>query len=200
MAERFPTAQRPAAGALATGLPEFDKFGGGLPLSAITELVCAKPSSGGQLFFSQLLHVTRQARKRVALIDAFDEFDPGSHEPDVLVHLIWVRCRDTQQALQAADLFARDANLGLVFLDLRHAPETDLRKIPGPQWYRLQRAVETTDLAFVVNTPRPSVPSAQLRLVLNHSLPLASLETERPTLHARLSPQLHRQRLQVATG
>ena len=61
----------------------------------------------------------------------------------------------TTTALQAADLVARDANLGLVMLDLRRAPDADLRRIPGPQWYRLQRAVEPTDLALVVETPRP---------------------------------------------
>ena len=62
------------------------------------------------------------------------------------------------------DLLARDANLGLVVLDLRHAPEAELRRIPNRQWYLLQRAVEATDLALVIITPRILVSWAQLRL------------------------------------
>src|SRR6185436_15232410 len=95
----------------------------------------------------------------------------------------------------AADLLARDANLGLVVLDLRGAPESDLRRIPGPQWYRLQRAVEPTDLALVIETPRASVPSAQLRLALNTSHAFTALERERATLTTELAPALSRQRL-----
>src|SRR4030095_13582674 len=94
------------------------------------------------------------ASQRVALIDSTDSFDPGSFPTDQSAHLLWVRCSSTTTALQAADLIARDANLGLVVLDLRRAPEADLRRIPGPQWYRLQRAVEPTDLALVIETPR----------------------------------------------
>jgi hypothetical protein len=201
LAERFPTASRPASGVLPTGLPTFDELtGGGLPLSALTEVVCAAPSCGSHLLLGQLLHISRASRQRCALIDSMDAFDPSSHAPDDLNHLIWVRCQTTAQALQAADLFARDANLGLVFLDLRHAPAADLRRISGPQWYRLQRAVESTDLALVVQTPRPTVPSAQLRLVLDRSFTLDSLNEERPRLSAQLAPSIHRQRLKSATG
>ena len=99
---------------------------------------------------------------------------------------------------QAADVLARDANLGLVVLDLRRAPEADLRRIPGPQWYRLQRAVEPADLALLVETPRPSVPSAQLRFNLTTSHAPASFDLERPSLAAGLAPVLQRQRLSAA--
>jgi len=117
------------------------------------------------------------------------------------VHLVWVRgTGDTDAALQAADLLVRDANLGLVVLDLRRAPERDLRRIPGPQWYRFQRAVEPADLAFVVLTPRASVPSAQLRLVLAEAHALPALARERPGLAAQLAPVLQRQRRQVSAG
>lgn len=201
LAERFPTATRPASGVLATGWPAFDEpAGGGLPLSALTEIVCAAPSCGGELFLGQLLAVTRATRRRVALIDAADTFDPASHPADELAHLIWVRCARPADALSATDLFARDANLGLVVLDLRRAPETLLRRIPGPQWYRLQRAVESTDLALVVLSPRACVPSAQLRLQLGRPFPLAALSTERPALAAQLAPTLQRQRLHAASG
>ncbi|WP_348253281.1 hypothetical protein, partial [Salmonella enterica] len=79
---------------------------------------------------------------------------------DLLAHLVWVRCRSVTEAVAATDLLARDANFGLVLLDLRHAPTRDLRRVPSTAWYRLQRAVEPTDLALVVATPAASVPSA----------------------------------------
>eukprot|EP01035_Chromulina_nebulosa_P066641 gene66641-91251_t len=170
LAERFPAAARPPGRTLRTAIPAIDEItSGGLPLGAITEIVCAAPSCGSQLLLTQLLAVTRLTRTRAGLIDATDAFDPDSHPSDLLAHLVWVRCpaaaSTTALALQAADLLARDANLGLVLLDLRHASTADLGRIPGPHWYRFQRAIETTDLALVVFTPSPSVPSAQIRLV-----------------------------------
>lgn len=215
LAERFPTAVRATGRRLLTGLPIFDDVTGGLPLAAVTEVVCASPSCGSQLLLGQLLTITRATRTRVALIDAEDGFDPESFSDDLLAHLVWVRCpavtsgsEDTRSrkitrtslALQVADLLARDTNLGLVVLDLRHAPEAELRRIPGPQWYRFQRAVESTDLALVVLTPRPSVPSAQLRLVLSSAHAASALDAERPALAAALAPALQRQRLQVASA
>src|SRR5688572_24149689 len=200
LAERFPTVPRTMGRVLSTGVPALDKATGGLPIAAVTEIVCAARSCGGHLLLGQLLSTTRATQTRVALIDSTDSFDPSSFEEDLLAHLIWVRCSGTTMALQAADLLARDANLGLVFLDLRRAPEADLRRIPGPQWYRLQRAVEPTDLALVVETPRASVPSAQLRFALTASHHFKTLARERPELIAGLAPALQRQRLQVATA
>jgi hypothetical protein len=200
LAERFPTVPRTVGRVLPTGIAAIDEVAGGLPLSAVTEIVCAAPSSGGHLLIAQLLAITRTASQRVALIDSSDSFDPGSFPTDLLAHLLWVRCAGTTMALQAADLLARDANLALVVLDLRNAPESDLRRIPGPQWYRLQRAVEPTDLALVIETPRASVPSAQLRLVLNTSHPFNALERARPALISALTPTLSRQRLAAAAS
>jgi hypothetical protein len=85
----------------------------------------------------------------------------------------------------------------LVILDLRRAPEASLRRTPSTQWYRLQRAVEPTDLALVIETPRASVPSAQLRFKLTTSHGTAALDRERATLTAELMPSLQRQRLQT---
>jgi len=200
LAKRFPTATRPLGRALATELPAIDDAAGGVPLSAVTEFVCAVPSCGGHLLLAQLLTLTRAGCQRVALVDSTDSFDPGSFPPDLLAHVLWVRCTGTTMALQAADLLARDANLALVVLDLRRAPEADLRRIPGPQWYRLQRAAEPTDLALVVETPRAAVPSAQLRLTLPASHAFAALERDRFTLTAELTPTLTRQRFQAAAA
>jgi hypothetical protein len=197
LAERFPTVPRTIGRVLPTGIAAIDDATGGLPLSAITEIICASPSCGGHLLIGQLLAATRATRTRVALIDSTDSFDPGSFDEDLLAHLVWVRCATTATALSAADLLARDANLGLVVLDLRRAPEADLRRTPSTQWYRLQRAVEPTDLSLVVETPRAAVPSAQLRFKLATSHGTTALDRERATLTAELSPTLQRQRLQT---
>src|SRR6185436_10184192 len=163
-------------------------------------VVASGPSVGSHLLLSELLTVTRASRARVALVDSTNSFDPASFPADLLAHVIWARCAGTTVALNVADLFARDANLGLVVLDLRRAPAADLRRIPGPQWYRLQRAVEPTDLALVVITPRASVPSAQLRFELKAAHPPFTFDCERPLLTAELTPVLQRQRLTVAAA
>ncbi len=196
LAERFPSAQRTAAGArLPTGLKHLDETtGGGLPLAALTELVATTASSGSHLLLGQLLATTRERRQRVALIDPTESFDPESHPPAHLEHLVWARGGDVPTALSVTDLFARDANLGLVMLDLRRAPLRDLRRVPAPLWYRLQRAVEDTELALLVITPRALVPSAALRLELTTPHALAHLATHRPDLLPQLLPHLARQR------
>jgi hypothetical protein len=197
LAERFPTAPRVAARALRTGLAAIDDAAGGLPLGAVTEIVGAAPSCGSHLLLEQLLAATRTTRTRVALVDATDSFDPASFPIDLLAHLVWVRCTPAT-ALAATDLLTRDANLGLVVLDLRHTVERELRRTPASFWYRLQRAVEPADLALVVITPRATVPSAQLRFTLTTSHLATALKFERPALSTALAPALQRQRLQTA--
>jgi hypothetical protein len=198
LAERFPSMPRTTGRVLPTGIPGIDEAAGGFPLSAITEIVCASPSCGGHLLLGQLLAATRATRTRVGLIDSTDSFDPGSFDEDLLAHLVWVRCAGMRSALHATDLLARDANLGLVMLDLRRAPETDLRRTPATQWYRLQRAVEPTDLALVVETPRACVPSAQLRFQVAPAFTADALQRERSTLATELAPALQRQRVAAA--
>ena len=202
LAERFPSVHRTAGRVLPTELPAWDEpAGGGLPLGAVTEVVCASPSCGGQLLLGQLLAVTRARRQRVALVDCTDAFDPASFPADLLAHLVWVRGnQDVAAALAATDLLARDANLGLVLLDLRRAALTALRRTPPTLWYRLQRAVEGTDLALVVETPCPLVASAQLRFELTRPLPWTVLEAERPGVLPQLQPVMARHRIVAAAG
>lgn len=197
LAERFPSVGRQHGRRLATGLPGLDEITGGLPLGAITEVVCSGPSCGGHLLFARLLALTREARSRVALIDSSDGFDPGSYPADALAHLLWVRARTLDDALQSTDLLSRDANLALILLDLRGAPESALRRIPATQWYRLQRAVEPSGLALLVETPHAMVPSAQLRIELSRSHALGSLGVEQGALCGRLAPIVMRQRIQI---
>lgn len=195
LAERYPQATRSEARALSTGLPAIDESVGGLPCGAITEIVCAAPSCGSQLLLGELLRVTRLERGRVALIDSHDGFDPQSWPEDWLEHLVWVRCQNTEMALHAADIVARDANFQLVVIDLRRARATELRRTPASFWYRLQRSVEPADLALVILTPRATVPSARLRLQLDRSHDFSAINAARPVLALALAPVVQRQRL-----
>ena len=194
LADRFPSAPRPASGVLPTGIPAVDEILGGLPRRGLTELVCAAPSTGGELFIAQLLALTRRQSARVALIDATDNFDPQSIPPDELQHLVWVRCRSIPQAMAAADLLAREASLDLVMLDLTCGALSALRRIPDNTWYRLQRAVEQTNLVFLALTPVRLVASAQLRLQLSQPHALARQQSARPRLITDFALTLQLQR------
>ncbi len=201
LAERFPTAAHAADDALVTGIPAIDAATGGLPRPGLTEVVCSAPSCGSQLLLGQLLQATRTQNRRVALVDRNDAFDPGSWPASQLEHLVWVRPRHTEEALTAADLLARDANFGLIILDLHHAARAELRRIPSTRWYRLQRALEPALMAGLVLTPFPLVPSAHLRLELGDSHVFAAHNRPRPTLVTALKPQFLRQRAHTsATG
>ena len=199
LAERFPQAARAAGSVLPTGITAIDEHARGLPRAALTELVCGVPSGGSQLLLGQLLHLTRQRGGRVGLIDGGDSFDPASWPAESLEHLTWVRCHATSEVIPVADLFARDANFELVVIDLRRAAKAELRRIPATSWYRLQRAVEQTDLALLVITPIAVVPSAQLRLGLGRSHHLRDQGEPREALVSALPAKLQRQRL-VAAG
>jgi hypothetical protein len=185
---------RAADEALATGIPAIDAITGGLPRPGLTELVCSAPSCGSQLLLGQLLQVTRAQNRRMALVDRDDAFDPGSWPVHLLEHLVWVRAHPTAEALAATDLLARDANLGLVVLDLRYAPRAELRRIPSTRWYRLQRAIEPTLMAGLVLTPFPLVSSARLRLELGKSHAFGAQDHPRPALVTALAPGFLRQR------
>ncbi len=195
--QRFPTAPRASGHTLTTGVPAVDERGG-LPRAALTEVVCPAPSCGSQLLFGQLLQQARHRGGRVGLIDGADQFDPAEWSSDVLEPLVWVRCAAPESAVPAAEILARDANLELVVLDLRRASPAVLRRIPAAAWYRLQRAVEQSDLAFLAFTPLAIVPSAQLRWSLPHSHHLGDQQRERSDLAATLTVTLQRQRLAAA--
>lgn len=194
-------ARRPAGIArsepvLPTGIAGVDEpLGGGLPRGALSELVFAAPSSGGQLVLLHLLHAARRTHRFLALVDGADGFDPPSIEPTALLrHLLWVRCAGPAQALQAADLLARDANFHLLALDLRGCATRELGRTPATAWYRLQRVIEPTDTVLAVLTPHRLVPAAAARLCFTRSLPLPALMMEQSDLAEQLTPGLERRR------
>jgi hypothetical protein len=189
-----PSASSPADSVLPSGLPQLDRTLGGLPPATLTEIVCDAPSCGGHLVLAGLLAATRQARQRIALVDVSDAFDPGSHEPSSLEHLVWVRPRTPEEGFAAADLLARDANLAWVVLELRGVPAHRLNRIPAPSWYRLQRALESSGVAGLVLSPHPLAPCARVRLRLRQSHCLLSLDEDQSTLIAGLEPAVERHR------
>jgi hypothetical protein len=107
-----------------------------------------------------------------------------------LRHLLWVRCSQASQAVQAADFLLRDGNFPLVVLDLVLNAAEELRKIPQTHWYRLQRLVEAAPAAFLVLTRQTIISSARLKLSLRNAWRLHDLEAQ--DLSARLKMEVRR--------
>ncbi len=195
LAERFPQEPLPADERVRTGLEIFDAAtSGGLTKGALTELSSAHPSAGSATLFAALLQRAWRERFFVALIDGRDSFDPESSGNPILRHLLWVRCRQAGEALQAADLLLRDGNFPLVVLDLVLNPLAELRRIPASHWYRLQRLVEPAPTAFLVLTRQSMISSAHYKLTLENRWTLPQLEEETFHLHGQLRVQVQRQR------
>src|SRR5437773_10948993 len=187
LSERFPARSAPAASVLTTGLRFLDRAsGGGLPKSAITELITPRPSAGSASLVHALLRSAQCDRHFVALIDGSDSFDPGSSDNSALRHLLWIRSRKAFDAVKAADLLLRDGNFPLVIVDLVLNTADELRKIPQTSWYRLQRLVETAPTAFLVLTRASIISSAQLKLSLDNAWSLADLEQDHLTARLKI--------------
>ena len=179
LAERFPHVALTTTTRLLTGLSFLDAgIGGGLPRGAITELISPQTSAGSASLIHALIHSAHRDNYFLALIDGRDSFDPTGVENARLRHLLWVRCSEASEAIKAADLVLRDGNFPLVMVDLvLNAPE-ELRKIPQTNWYRLQRLVEMVPTACLVLTRHEMVSSAQLKLLLENSWNIRTMETD----------------------
>src|SRR5438270_9753396 len=190
LSERFPARSAPAASVLTTGLRFLDRAsGGGLPKSAITELITPRPSAGSASLVHALLKSAQRDQHFLALIDGSDSFDPASSDNPTLRHLLWVRCRKAFDAIKAADFLLRDGNFPLVIVDLVLNLPDELRKIPQTSWYRLQRLAEAVPTACLVLDRQSLVSSAQLKIVLENSWTLADLERENSISNLRFRVQ-----------
>lgn len=177
--ERFPKSPVPRQARFRSGVSSLDDaIGGGLPKSAITELISPQMSAGSASLIQALIESAQRQAYFSALIDGCDSFDPEPLGSAVLRSLLWVRCRQTLQAIKATDLLLRDGNFPLVMVDLVLNPPAELRKIPQTTWYRLQRLVEASPTACLVLSRQSMVASAQLKIVLENSWTLESLEDE----------------------
>jgi hypothetical protein len=92
-----------------------------------------------------------------AFIDGRDAFDPYSAEGTGvrLEQLLWVRCRNIDQALRATDLVLHGGGFGMVILDLGDIPPQVVRHVPLTVWFRFRRAVEHTPTIFLVLEQEP---------------------------------------------
>jgi len=179
LAERFPHVALTTATRLITGLPFLDEpIGGGLPRGAITELISPRRSAGSASLIHALIYFAYRDNYFLALIDGRDSFDPGGLDNASLRHLFWVRCSKASEAIKAADLLLRDGNFPLVIVDFILNSTEELRKIPQPSWYRLQRLAEAVPTACLVVNRQSLVSSAQLKIGLENSWTLTDLEKD----------------------
>jgi len=177
LANRFPRTPKSVGTRLITGLAFFDQsVGGGLPKGTITELITPPRSAGSASLVHAFIHGAYRDKYFVALIDGRDSFDPCALGNSILRQLLWVRCTKALEAVKAADLLLRDGNFPLLIVDLIFNSTGELRKIPQTAWYRLQRLVESVPTACLVLTRYEMVSSAQLKLVLENSWNLETLE------------------------
>jgi hypothetical protein len=165
-----------------TGVAKLDEQLGGLPKSAITEVIAPRRGCGSALLLNQLLHRAVAANQFIALVDGRDSFDATALEQSILSCLLWIRCHTADEALKATDLVLRDGNLRVVLLDLALNPEAQLRKIPPPTWYRFQRIIEESSVTCIVFTPRAMISPAQVRVTLTSRFNLTALDRERSEL------------------
>ena len=182
LAERFPQTRiglptvtgRPSA--IATGVSALDAIlGGGLPRGELTELVGLGPGSGSGLVLHALLRQAAMNRQSVALIDGSDSFDVAAVAPEVLAHLLWVRCARSDEALKAADLLLRDPNFPLVVIDLKLNPPGQLRKINSSIWHRFGRLLEQNETTVLVITPTPLIGGVNCRVQCENRLGMDAL-------------------------
>ena len=174
-----------------TEIPAIDRLSsGGFPKNTLSEIIESSPSSGGNILLYKLLEQVKQKRGYVALVDGNDSFAPDSvRDNETLRHLYWVRCRNTKEAIRVSDILAGDGNFSLLLIDLRRNDLNSLRRIPGNQWYRLQRAVQKSTCTCVALTPQILIPAAKLRLRLINSFDLSALGEDTTFLYDRLSAE-----------
>jgi recombination protein RecA len=142
---------------VSAGFTEMDLFTGGLPRGSLTE-ICGPPCSGRTtLLFSALAARTADA-EACALIDGRDTFDPHTAQAAgiELKQLLWVRCRDINQALRATDLLLQGGGFGLIAVDLSDLPPQTVRYVPLNAWFRFRRAVEDTPTILLLLEQEPN--------------------------------------------
>ena len=199
LAERLPRARlgiapaRTASETVPTGLESVDRaLGGGLPRGAFTELVAPGEGSGSAQFIHALLRHTASIGRFLTLVDGADSLDIDALEPEALAHLLWIRCRNTAEALRTTDLLLHDRNIALVVLDLKLNPAHELRRIQGTLWYRFGRLMEQQGGTVLVVTPQPLVSGAAARIVSRTRLDIRDLEHRPDSLDLRFEAERRR--------
>jgi hypothetical protein len=195
LTEKFPEAHAGISqqhATFPTGVASLDRIG--IPKGALTEIVSNQLSQGSGLLINGLLNAAQENGYHMALIDGQDSFDPQSAGFDACQRMLWIRCRNVNEALKAADLVLRDGNLPVSILDLRLNPDHELRKVSKQIWYRLQTLVQKTQGVGMILTPRPMISSATVRFDLGNSFHLDDLELAQQDLISQLLLPVTRRR------
>jgi hypothetical protein len=191
LAERFGRAPGFVQEPYSTGMPALDTIG--IPRAVVTDIVSSGP--GGVLLLYGLLHAATRRGERVVLIDGKDSFVPKGLPQPHLNRLLWTRCHEARQAIQATDLAIRDGNIPLVVLLLTLNPLSELRRIPATAWHRLQMLAEKSAVTVLVFSPQAQVGCARLRLSVGGAFPLAKLHFSRSELTPSLRVGMERRRM-----
>jgi recombination protein RecA len=132
-------------------IPAIDQLTGGIPVGGLTEISGPASSGRATLLLSALASRTAQAHV-CALVDGRDTFDPYSAEAAgvKLERLLWVRCRNIDQSLQATDLLLQGGGFGLIAVDVTMLPPKTVRNVPLNVWFRFRRAVENTSTILLL--------------------------------------------------
>lgn len=194
LAERFPEAVLPRERAWRADWTALDAAGG-LPLACVSE-VCGEVASG-RMFLHRVLATVRQRDEWAGVVEAGCSFDFQSARGIGWGKVLVVCAADAGQAVKAADLLVRDANLPLVLLDLQTAPRRSLGRIPASTWHRFRQLTERSGTGLVVLTPQPIVEAARTRIVLRGRWDLAALTRPRRELIDELDVQIFRRGRQV---
>jgi hypothetical protein len=186
VAEKFPQSSPARSGRLRTGCNALDRRGG-LLRGSLTE-VCGS-LAGGQMVMAALFEAAAREAFFVSLIDGADAFEPADWPGEQLGRVLWVRCREAETALKAADLLLRDGNLPVLLLDLQMAPERQLRRIPASTWHRFHRVIENSATVLLVLTPRPLIEGVPSRIAVKVSSPWQAMNASRKHLLDELVAQ-----------
>ena len=147
----FEYRDQPPVETVTAGIASVDALTGGFPRGSLTEIY-GPPCSGRTSLLVSALASRTSAPEVCALVDARDAFDPVSAEAAgvKLKNLLWVRCRNVDQALRATDLLIQGGGFGMIALDFGDTPAKVVRYVPLQVWFRFRRAVESTPTILVV--------------------------------------------------
>lgn len=181
-----------------SGLVDLDRqLQGGWPAGALSEITGARSTGRTRVLISTLASAARQGQV-VALVDAFDRFDPRSAAEAGLDldRLLWVRGasftvelarpmmldRAVTHAVRAFDLILRAGGFGVVALDLSDAPTRIVRSLPSATWLRLAH----------VNDGRPTVGLIVVDVPVGRSARGVSVRLDARPIWTGSSPQSRR--------
>ena len=130
---------------VSAGIAAVDELTGGLPRGCLTEIF-GEPCSGRTSLLLAALAARTSEAEVCALVDGRDSFDPAAALAAGvnLRQLLWVRCKNIDQALRATDLLIQGGGFGLLALDLSDIAPRLVRQVPLNVWFRFRRAVENT--------------------------------------------------------